>query len=175
MDVRLVIFKADGSQKIIPLKPGRYIVGRRPDASLRIPLPSVSRDHCELVHDGSNLSVRDLGSSNGTFKNRQRIKQAVLGPGDRLGIGPFVMTIQIDGKPATVSPPTGGDDEEERLLETPPHGTPRPGPLSSVDSSLEETITKSSPASVRGGKVQSDDSSIFEFDFDFEDEDRPKL
>lgn len=174
MDVRLVVFKPDGSPKEIPVKPGRYVIGRRPDAGLRIALPSVSRDHCELVHDGHSLSVRDLGSSNGTFKNQERIKQATLGPGDRLGVGPCVLTVQIDGKPEAIIPPSAEDDSGI-MMETPPAGSPKSTAVTADDSGLHETITKVNQGPNRGGKPGTDDSSIFEFDFDFEDEDRPKL
>ncbi|MBL8745063.1 MAG: FHA domain-containing protein [Phycisphaerae bacterium] len=175
MDVKLVIFKQNGSTKEISVGPGRYVIGRRPDAGLRIPLPSVSRDHCELVHDGRSLSVRDLGSSNGTFKNQERVKQATLGPGDRLGVGSFTMTVKIDGKPATITRPSENSDEEDALIDTPPHGTMKPRAASPDDSDLEETISKSSsPPAMSGTKPTTDDSSIFEFDFDFEDDDRPK-
>lgn len=182
MDVRLVIFKADGSSKQIPVRPGRYVIGRRPDAELRIPLPSVSRDHCELVHDGRSLSVRDLGSSNGTFKNQERIKQATLGAGDRLAVGTFVMTVQIDGKPSNLSPPPTDEDDAHDLMDTP---VPRPAAEaargrsadeSDDESDLDETVTRTTPVSpATGGRPGGDDSSIFEFDFDFEDDDRPKL
>ena len=176
MDVKLVIFKQNGSTKEITVSPGRYVIGRRPDAGLRIPLPSVSRDHCELVHDGRSLSVRDLGSSNGTFKNKERVKQATLGPGDRLGVGSFTMTVRIDGKPTTISKPSTNSDEEDELLDTPPQGSTKPRAATPDDSGLQETITRASPPTAPGGaKPTTDDSSIFEFDFDFEDDDRPKL
>ncbi len=174
MDVKLVIFKQDGSTKEIHVKPGRYVIGRKPDAGLRIPLPSVSRDHCELVFEGNTLSVRDLGSSNGTFKNKERIKSATLGPGDRLGVGTFTMTVRIDGKPASIAPPLDESGEEDALMETPPHGNARPA-SGTAHAGLEETIRRGAPASALGGKASTEDSSIFEFDFDFEDDDRPKL
>lgn len=175
MDVKLVIFKQDGSTKEITVSPGRYVIGRRPDAGLRIPLPSVSRDHCELVHDGRSLSVRDLGSSNGTFKNQERVKQASLDAGDRLGVGSFTMTVRIDGKPAKITKPSDESDEDA-LIDTPPAGNIKPRAADPDDSGLQETITKSTaPSAMSGTKPTTDDSSIFEFDFDFEDDDRPKL
>jgi len=171
MDVKLVIFKNDGNKKEIDVRPGRYVVGRRPDAQLRIPLPSVSRDHCEIVHDGRSLTVRDLGSSNGTFKNRERIKNATLGAGDILGVGSFVMTVQIDGKPTNIRPPVGGENDDSSLSDTPATS----GSGSFAQDGLEETITKSSQQPEEQPTIPSDDSSVFEFDFDFEDDDRPKL
>ena len=43
--------------------------GRKADADLRIPLNQISRAHCELTINGSTVTIRDLGSSNGTFVN----------------------------------------------------------------------------------------------------------
>jgi len=82
--VNLVVFTDDGSRRDVPLKPGKHIVGRTDEAGVRIPLPSVSRRHCELSVDGSNLVVRDLDSSNGTFQNYKQITEATLAPGDVL-------------------------------------------------------------------------------------------
>ncbi|MDX2114885.1 MAG: FHA domain-containing protein [Planctomycetota bacterium] len=177
MDVKLVIARPDGSSKEITVKPGRYIVGRRPDAELRIPLPTVSRDHCEIIHDGSSLSVRDLGSSNGTFKNNERIQKASLGAGDILGVGSFQMTVIIDGRPpeskgsahaAAVSRPDPDEEDEDILINGP---GPRAGSV--PPGSLAETVQRSSSPASRG--ASDDDSSVFEFDFDFEDDDRPRL
>lgn len=170
MDVRLIIAKPDGSKKEIAVKPGRYVIGRKPDAELRIPIPSVSRDHCELVNDGRSLVVRDLGSSNGTFRNKERIKQATLSAGDRLEVGTFVMTVQIDGQPHSgASVPTDEDDEEVILGN-------RAAEMDLDDSGLGETLKRPAPGGPsRPAAMGTDDSSIFEFDFDFEDDDRPKL
>lgn len=134
MDVNLIIFKTDGSRKDIHVRPGRYVVGRNPDATLRIPLPSVSREHCEIVLDTSGLRVKDLGSSNGTFRNAERVKEAKLAPGDVLGIGPVRLTVQIDGNPKSVQPPARDVNDETGAYDgdvtaaaptTPPHA-PKP-------------------------------------------------
>lgn len=178
VDVKLIIFKSDGSRKVIPVKPGRYTVGRQQGAGIRIPLPSVSREHCELVHEGNKLSVRDLGSSNGTFKNNERITETTLAPGDILAVGQFSMTVQINGKPEKIKAPATPNPEDSALLETPPIGMrANPGPDTK---GLAETKTRAAPpppaaplSGPPGGAAE--DSSIFDFDFDFEDEDRPKL
>jgi pSer/pThr/pTyr-binding forkhead associated (FHA) protein len=47
----------------------------------------VSRLHCQLTAGSTELEVRDLDSTNGTFVNGQRVTQASLKEGDRLGVG----------------------------------------------------------------------------------------
>ena len=182
MNVNLVIFKSDGSKKEIAVRPGRYVIGRKPDASIRVPSPSVSREHCELILDQGGLRVRDLGSSNGTFKNRERVKECALIAGDFVTVGPVNIAVQIDGKPAKVAPPPASDsDESDFDLPTPTAAAPSaaaaskaPAPTAMDDSGLGETIPRKPDFAPLTSK-QNDDSSIFDFDFDFEDEDRPRL
>ena len=177
--VCLVAFKSDGGRRVLALKPGRYTIGRHESAALRLPFPSVSRKHCELSCEGSVLTVRDLGSSNGTFRNAEQLppqSDTQLEAGDTLSVGPCQFVVQINGEPANVQPPAAGVDE---MLQPPPQGSPAQGGAqqqgSEVDADLDETIAK--PSSGMGGLLgeNPDDSSIFDFDFDFEDDDNPKL
>lgn len=104
MDASLVMFKADGTRREFPLRKDRVVVGRTNSCDLRIPLSSVSRQHCELLVEGDHIRLRDLGSSNGTYHNSNRVHEAVLGPGDEVSIGPVVFTLVIDGQPAEIEP-----------------------------------------------------------------------
>jgi len=104
MDVRLVMFKADGTRRDFPLKMDRLVVGRTNTCDLRIPLSSVSRQHCELRVEDAGLRVRDLGSSNGTYHNSVRVQEAELAAGDELVIGPVVFRVVIDGEPGEIEP-----------------------------------------------------------------------
>jgi len=178
VEARLVIFRPDGTKREIPIHPGRYLIGRHDEANLRVPLPTVSRRHCELVHDGDRLHVRDLGSSNGTFRNEQRIQEAELVAGDILGIGDFRMTVQINGEPHEIAPPEAG---AVTLSETPPQPATSRSLTSDddddddgIDQELEETVTKPGVGSILAGG-HGDESSIFDFDFDFEDDENPQL
>src|SRR3954468_9006658 len=69
----------------------RFVVGRKPDASLCIPSPTVSREHAELTVVDDGLLLRDLGSTNGTFVNGVRIQQpCTVHHGDLLQMGQLV-------------------------------------------------------------------------------------
>lgn len=104
MDVTLVMFKSDGKRQDFPLNKARTIVGRKNNCDLRIPLSSVSRQHCELAIEGEQLRIKDLGSSNGTFHNGSRIQEAIIEPGDEVTIGPVVFTAVINGQPDNIEP-----------------------------------------------------------------------
>ncbi len=104
MDVSIVMFKADGTRRDFPIQRERLIIGRKNTSDLRIPLSSVSRQHCEIKVDGDQVKMRDLGSSNGTFHNNTRVQEAVLSAGDKLSIGPVVFTVVIDGEPGEIEP-----------------------------------------------------------------------
>jgi pSer/pThr/pTyr-binding forkhead associated (FHA) protein len=47
----------------------------------------VSRLHCQLTAGATELAVKDLDSTNGTFVNGERVEDATLKEGDRLGVG----------------------------------------------------------------------------------------
>lgn len=104
MSVELVMFKADGTRRGFPVAAGTTVIGRKNTCGLRIPLTSVSRQHCEVVLEGDAATLRDLGSSNGTFLNGQRVQQAPLSAGDEITVGPVVFTVVIDGQPEDITP-----------------------------------------------------------------------
>jgi len=105
MDVKLVVFNKDGQRKDFPLGEGKTILGRAEDCHLRIPVGSVSRRHCELTVGPDAVTLRDLGSSNGTFVNNERVtEERQLSAGDRMVLGPVVFTVQVDGQPEQIEP-----------------------------------------------------------------------
>ncbi len=121
MEVRLIMFKNDGQRRDFPVTGRITSVGRGEDCGLRVPLLSVSRRHCELSLTGEEMKVRDLGSSNGTYLNNNRInEEEVLKAGDRLAVGPVVFTVQIDGQPEEIQPVKAEDqkaDDEDKQVE----------------------------------------------------------
>lgn len=104
MDVSLVMFKADGTRRDFPVAKPRVVIGRTNTCDLRIPVSSVSRQHCEVVVDGDTIRVKDLGSSNGTYHNSVRIQQATVHAGDEVVVGPVVFTVVVDGQPSDIKP-----------------------------------------------------------------------
>jgi pSer/pThr/pTyr-binding forkhead associated (FHA) protein len=103
MEVLLVMFRDGGNHRPFRIGEGTTIVGRREDCDLRIAVNDVSRKHCHILLEGDALSVADLGSSNGTFVNGQRVQKHVLTAGDTLQVGPVSFVVQIDGEPELTS------------------------------------------------------------------------
>jgi hypothetical protein len=64
-------------------------VGRHPESDIFLNDITVSRRHAEFVGNEGGFSVRDVGSLNGTYVNRERIEEAVLATGDEVQIGKF--------------------------------------------------------------------------------------
>jgi len=81
-----------------PLEPPGLVIGRGTVADLRINDPGVSRRHAEfrVVPGGlvPEVSVVDLGSTNGLFVNGQRVKQATLDDGAQVRVGNTTMTVR---------------------------------------------------------------------------------
>ncbi|UCC96768.1 MAG: FHA domain-containing protein [Phycisphaerales bacterium] len=105
MDVTLIVFKKDGSQKAFPLPSSLTVIGRRHDCDLCIPLMVVSRRHCQLSLNNEAVKIRDLDSQGGTFLNGERISDGVLKAGDYISVGPLTFLVQIDGEPEEIVPP----------------------------------------------------------------------
>lgn len=64
-------------------------VGRSPDSDIFLDDVTVSRRHAEFIRNGGWFAVRDVGSLNGTYVNRQRIEETPLNGGDEVQIGKF--------------------------------------------------------------------------------------
>ncbi|WP_084963458.1 FHA domain-containing protein [Thermoactinospora rubra] len=65
-------------------------VGRHPESTIFLDDITVSRRHVEFYrHPGGRFTIRDVGSLNGTYVNRERIEEAPLHSGDEVQIGKF--------------------------------------------------------------------------------------
>jgi FHA domain/zinc-ribbon domain len=65
------------------------LVGRHPDSDIFLDDVTVSRRHAEFYRHGDRFTVRDVGSLNGTYVNRERIEEASLNDGDEVQVGKF--------------------------------------------------------------------------------------
>jgi pSer/pThr/pTyr-binding forkhead associated (FHA) protein len=96
--------------QLVPLEGGTPIdivkdmtlVGRKEDCDLRLEHKSVSKMHCVIVKTDGLLLLRDLGSTNGTRVNGQRVRRAALLPNDQLSIANYKFRVNLgpDAAPA---------------------------------------------------------------------------
>lgn len=89
------------------LKPGKYVIGRRPDCDISIPNKTVSRQHAELEIDSSGDAgfLQDLGSHNGTTVNNLRVHDRIrIKAGDQVAFGSTEFRLSANGDaPPSVS------------------------------------------------------------------------
>jgi predicted component of type VI protein secretion system len=115
LKVQLIVVQGKPEGKTIPLVGPVFRVGRGETCHLRPNSELVSREHTEITISGDAVTVRDLGSRNGTYINGKPIKAPHrLKNGELLQIGPLTFAVSIQGAasaaPASPSKATSLDD-----------------------------------------------------------------
>ena len=85
----LIVHRGPGAGSRFILDRDVVAAGRHPDSDIFLDDVTVSRRHAEVVQTGDGYLVRDVGSLNGTYLNRERIDEAPIHNGDELQIGRF--------------------------------------------------------------------------------------
>src|SRR5687767_15689065 len=71
----LVLLEGDLPGQVFRLRPGRQIIGRRPECDIRVRERAVSGIHAEVIRLRDTITINDLASTNGTLVNGVRIRQ----------------------------------------------------------------------------------------------------
>lgn len=87
------VLDVDGTR--YPITKSRTVIGRGSEADITLDDTGASRKHAELAWDGRHAQVRDLGSTNGTQLNGQRVSKAVVEPDSVIGIGRSRLTFRV--------------------------------------------------------------------------------
>jgi pSer/pThr/pTyr-binding forkhead associated (FHA) protein len=87
------------------LKAEKTTIGRVEDNTFQIPEPSVSSHHCEILLRGSDVVIKDLNSTNGTFINGEKVTETVIKPGQILRLGQIEMRLETEAPPAPTKKP----------------------------------------------------------------------
>ena len=90
-----VVIRAEGSKaRTVPVS-GNMVLGRAPECELALDDTFVSQQHARLFAKNGSWYVEDLGSTNGTFVNDQRLSSpAMVQPGDRVRVGTTVLELR---------------------------------------------------------------------------------
>jgi pSer/pThr/pTyr-binding forkhead associated (FHA) protein len=129
--LRFISGKYQGGE--FPLRPHREIViGRSSELDMVLVEDMVSRKHAKITTDDKTVSIQDLGSTNGTFVNGEKIRKVELKDGDRILIGTsIVKLVYVDGEN------TNGLSETEARSRMAVTANRRP-PTKSMSGSIEE-------------------------------------
>ena len=104
MNYVLQVVRGRSATTTLRLAEGVTSLGRHDDCVIRIKSSQVSRRHCEIHEADGQLTVRDLGSSNGTFVNGKRVLgQQLLKVGDELTVGSVTLRVATLGQPVAAS------------------------------------------------------------------------
>ncbi len=87
-----LVIKSGGSSRELALVKENFCIGRTPENDLEVKDALISRRHSSIVKKGDRYVVYDLGSSNGTFVNNEKIEMKVLDDGDVIRIGDTEIT-----------------------------------------------------------------------------------
>ncbi len=119
-----------------PINKEQIIIGRDISSDILLCNDSISRRHAEVVRSAEGWRVRDLGSSNGTFVNGQRIDEVLLAEGDVITLGDVNLTFEGPRRPVPqngpepvsnmqpIDPQSLGLDTEVHTIPTIPVGHP---------------------------------------------------
>ena len=102
------LLSADGQQKVDVRDGTPMLVGRAPTCDVPVFDPTISRRHAELTLVAGGVEINDLGSSNGTFVNGERVTKATARGGDVVTFGKVVFKLQDSTPPRPAYAPPAG-------------------------------------------------------------------
>jgi len=83
----LVVISGPSFGEMHRLHGTRSVLGRGDSAAVRLLDDGISREHAAIERDGGKMVLRDLGSTNGTFCNGDRVDRRELTDGDKISVG----------------------------------------------------------------------------------------
>lgn len=119
-----------------PLKMEKQVViGRSSELDMVLVEDMVSRKHAKITLSGGKITIEDLGSTNGTFVNGEKVRQARLKEGDRILIGTSILKLVYQGAGA---PELDETIAKQRLEEAAAVQAARATKTSSMTGKIEE-------------------------------------
>jgi adenylate cyclase len=115
-----LVVKQGGQSRDVPLVKDNFSIGRTPENDIEIKDSLISRRHTSIVKKGDKYVLYDLGSSNGTFVNRERVEMKTLESGDVIRVGDTEIAYLEDDRaprPALPVPPPGPRPEGKRVTD----------------------------------------------------------
>ena len=96
----LIVLRGPNTGARFLLDDAEVTTGRHPDSDIFLDDVTVSRKHAVFAQETEGYAVRDIGSLNGTYVNRELVDHHALRTGDEVQIGKFRLVYYAGGRPA---------------------------------------------------------------------------
>jgi pSer/pThr/pTyr-binding forkhead associated (FHA) protein len=120
----LYVERGPGAGQLVQLKPGPLVIGRASVSDLRLQHPSISRRHAQFKRIGEQFFVKDLGSQNGTYVNKDKIESEIeVFPGDLIAMGNALLKLRGplakgESLPVGKTPPVASKGFSKKAMKT---------------------------------------------------------
>ena len=119
VQVKLKVQAGSNAGKEIPVPMSRFLIGRSDECQLRPKSDAISRNHCSILINDDDVTVRDLNSRNGTFVNDERVSgDQPLKDGDKLRVGKLEFEILIKAEKKVVPVPDSDTKSGKKAVES---------------------------------------------------------
>jgi pSer/pThr/pTyr-binding forkhead associated (FHA) protein len=88
--------RPDGTEKRVEIGAKPAIIGRLPESEIQVRDGFISRVHAGIGHAGGSFTLKDLGSTNGTYRNGARVFECNLANGDKIQVGNATLIFEVD-------------------------------------------------------------------------------
>jgi pSer/pThr/pTyr-binding forkhead associated (FHA) protein len=131
MKLRLIVVGGVHEGKAIPITLPQFVIGRDPQCQLRPASAAISKRHCAIMVRGTQVFIRDFGSTNGTFVNGELVQGEVeLRDGAKLKVGPLEFTVGLEVATAAKAAPKPAKAAAKVSEAVDMSGPPSEGPTS---------------------------------------------
>ncbi len=139
MRVKLKVMKGASAGKTFEVKLPQFVIGRSSGCQLRPQSDAISRQHCVILLHEDGVSIRDLGSRNGTVVNGATIVgETRLATGDQLRVGPLHLEVTVTDDAGVVRPAAPAAEVAAKRVDKASRPAPSKatGPVKPSDSGL---------------------------------------
>lgn len=171
MRVKLTVNRGSNAGKAFDVNVPQFVIGRAKGCQLRPQSDAISRQHCVICVTEESVTIRDLGSRNGTIVNEEKIEGTyTFSDGDELRVGPLHLTVNLLADAKTEK--TKQSDSETIVAST--DETQAVKPAKETKPAAEPMPTRVISAAKKGPKDISDSGDIGDW-LDDEDTDTKSI
>lgn len=92
----LIHKRPDGTEKRLEFGDKLLIIGRLPQSEIQVHDAFISRVHCGIGYANDHFTLKDMGSTNGTYRNGARVFEGVLSSDDKIQVGNTTLIFELD-------------------------------------------------------------------------------